>query len=991
MRKSIFLLLLAITTFFVNDCQAQTYNIEISSNYSGNNTCAGNDRGFFFNLRGDNTSITNYTMSDFNSSFVTYNQTFPSVSNFNNFSINMNAYCIIDLSQPGGCNYVNEKFKTASQLILGENLSNFGCYGSAIVSSFKPNLNIQKIGGGGNEVCLGEILKLGAFPFGFPSVAYNWQYSLNGTSWTDTGVVNPQLEKTIQEILGSSPSASTDIYFRLGYNNRAFSPVYTVKYSPCTPVLTSVDPQNTSCPDSPDGWFKLWFNEQVPVGGGYMDLQLLDVSLDPNGVFVAQKFQYSFNASGSVFFYDWKPGDIVPPKKYKIIYQYRNASGDPRGTGGTIPITINASTAVTFNTDHTNPSCTVGQGPTNDGSIIINNVSNGTPPYFYEIDGDSNWVSFTGNSVSIPKGAGTYTIKVRDVNQCPGTSTGNTTVTEIIDPATSGIVIIKTDEVSTTYNGASNGYANATVTGGTPLSNGYYTFSWENSLGANVTGGSGVAQSGPDRYEINLPNLSADTYTLTITDNKGCSTTSDFVINEPPVLRFITTEKNDVSCGDNDQTNNDGIIKATVQGGLPNYQYQLLLRNNTGTFDSYGNPVVLGTTQEFIATGLSGGTYRVQVKDNLQGAGNTNPLLTSGDLQIIQPDPFFIQNIETTEALCIGQASGTITLDIIGGTGVYTISIAKNGDPGFNKVINTIPNNSTDFVINNLSQGVYTLTVQDENGCDIINPILERIITITDPSVLWNIDLGENKMLCMGQSHIVDATIGDPLATYRWESDNGFSATTPEVILSETGLYTVTLITGLGCQINSSIQITATQTSITPEFVVPSDIFVDESFIIVDVSNPSPITVAWIIPDNAEIIESTREYAEIKFTEKGSFDISLQTTNAIGCQESYTKNITIRERIFKEETEGKEKLKTYKIFPNPTRGNFTVELTFKEQIPIDIKLFNVANNNVLYRYQDDSALEYNIPFNLEGNLSSGIYFLLLEIPGKTHVRKIVVE
>ncbi|EZH71326.1 hypothetical protein ATO12_10770 [Aquimarina atlantica] len=880
-------------------------------------------------------------------------------------------------------------------MITSHSISTQACGVTNISASLIPNINsIFRLNGSGN-LCIGSQLSLGATS-GFPNVAYNWQYSTNGTDWIDfpSGFNHGrQVNATIEQIIGPTHEnfLETDILFRVGgYNKGQFSGnTLTVRYSSCAPLITSLNYNPPKCTGDPVS-VEVNFNRPLNTGETFSTISIIDVS--NSSLILVQNTNQSTDVSGGTKYTFNNVNVLQEGDTYRVQYQMQVNGVLVAGfISSTETFTYNDKIPVTFNTDHTNPSCTVGQGPTNDGSIIINNVSNGTPPYFYEINGDNNWISFTGTSVSIPKSAGSYDIKVRDTNQCLGTSGGNSVVTEIIDPAASAIVITKIDEAPTTYNGASNGYANATITGGTPLSNGSYTFSWENSSGANVAGGSGVAQSGPDRYEINLPNLSADTYTLTVTDDKGCSTISDFVINEPPILEFITTEKNDVSCGDNDQTNNDGIIKANVQGGLPDYQYQVLFRNNTGTFEPFGSSVILGTAQEFVASGLSGGIYRVQVKDNLQDPGNTNPLLISGDIEIIQPTPFLIQNIVTTEALCIGQASGSITLDIIGGTGTYMISMAKDGDPGFNKVINNIPNNSTAFVINDLSQGVYTLTVQDQNGCDIINPILEKIISITDPSLQWNIDLGENTMLCKGQSHTVDATIGDPLATYRWESDNGFSANTPNVSLSESGVYTVVVTTGLGCLISSSIQITATQTSIAPEFVVPSDIFVDESFVIVDVSNPSPITVEWIIPDNAEIIESTREYAEIKFTETGSFDITLQTTNAIGCQESYTKNITIRERVFKEETEGKEKLKTYKIFPNPTRGNFAAELTFKEPISIDIKLFNVANNSVLYRHQDDGASEYNIPFNLEGSLSSGIYFLLLEIPGKTYVRKIVVE
>ncbi|MDH7448476.1 T9SS type A sorting domain-containing protein, partial [Aquimarina sp. 2201CG14-23] len=128
----------------------------------------------------------------------------------------------------------------------------------------------------------------------------------------------------------------------------------------------------------------------------------------------------------------------------------------------------------------------------------------------------------------------------------------------------------------------------------------------------------------------------------------------------------------------------------------------------------------------------------------------------------------------------------------------------------------------------------------------------------------------------------------------------------------------------------------------------------------------------------------------ILFEQAGEYQITLITT--IGdCETFFTKTISVREAAFDREQENQNGLQQYLMYPNPTKGNFTIELTFDKQTPIDIKLFSIANNSLLYQHQDQQQTEYSIPFNLEGILPSGIYFILLETPEKSYVRKIIVE
>ena len=250
---------------------------------------------------------------------------------------------------------------------------------------------------------------------------------------------------------------------------------------------------------------------------------------------------------GSQYFFTW---DNLSAGEYRVQYQLNlNGSVEPP-IDEPLTFTISSPTAVTFSTSKSDISCASGQGTSNDGSITISGVTGGTPPYQYNING-SGWTSFSGTSVTIPRTDGTYSIQVRDTNQCLGTSGGNTSVTQTINPATA-ISIANTPPINVTVFGGNNGSISPSVSGGTtpPLS-----FSW--------TGPSGFSSSNQ-----NISGRIAGTYTLTVTDTpEGCSTSRQFTITEPDELILNTPTVTPIDCnGDN-----DGAISVTASGGLPYY------------------------------------------------------------------------------------------------------------------------------------------------------------------------------------------------------------------------------------------------------------------------------------------------------------------------------------------------------------------------------------------------------------------------------------
>ncbi|MCB9332824.1 MAG: SprB repeat-containing protein [Lewinellaceae bacterium] len=131
------------------------------------------------------------------------------------------------------------------------------------------------------------------------------------------------------------------------------------------------------------------------------------------------------------------------------------------------------------------------------GSINLT-VSGGTPTYSYAWTGGA-----TGQNPA-NLSAGTYTVTVTDANGC--TATTSATVTE--PPGLS----LSASANPTDCNGAATGSINLTVSGGTPT----YSYAW--------TGGATGQNPG---------NLSAGTYTVTVTDANGCTATTSATVIEP--------------------------------------------------------------------------------------------------------------------------------------------------------------------------------------------------------------------------------------------------------------------------------------------------------------------------------------------------------------------------------------------------------------------------------------------------------------------------
>ncbi len=180
----------------------------------------------------------------------------------------------------------------------------------------------------------------------------------------------------------------------------------------------------------------------------------------------------------------------------------------------------------------TNVSCYLG----NDGTALLN-INGGTLPYSY------NWSPAGGNgNPGVGFSEGTYYVTITDVNYC--TAYDTVTITQPEE-----LISSITEHTDASCFGSSDGSAVSEAEGGTLP----YYFNWN---------------TNPPQYIQNPVNMSAGTYTLSVTDANGCLSTSQVTIGQPPDISIILNPVNEHclnSC--------DGEITSNISGGTPPYQY----------------------------------------------------------------------------------------------------------------------------------------------------------------------------------------------------------------------------------------------------------------------------------------------------------------------------------------------------------------------------------------------------------------------------------
>jgi large repetitive protein len=352
----------------------------------------------------------------------------------------------------------------------------------------------------------------------------------------------------------------------------------------------------------------------------------------------------------------------------------------------------------------------------NTGSISLN-VTGGVGPYTYAWSDAGPNQSSRMNLV-----AGNYTVTVTDDNNC--TTTQLVTINQSAEIEIIGIV------KNVSCNGGSDGGISLSVNGGV----GNYTYAWSNGLPAQDT------QNG----------LSVGTYSVTVTDQLGCSQIESFNVTQPSILD-VSGVASDANCFQSA----DGEIDITVVGGTGPYTYAW--SNGSATQD---------------VNGLVAGNYSVTVTD-------LNQCTAIETFEITEPSVLTMTSDITPN--CLNQNNGSVTLNVSGGTLGYSYSWSGGGSGTNPRTL--------------MGAGLYYVTVTDANLCTIVDSfdLIPMMIEVT----------GTDRT-CALINGSASAGVSGGLQPYSYLWSNG---STEEFIQGlEVGTYSVTVTSG-GCVQSGSINI----------------------------------------------------------------------------------------------------------------------------------------------------------------------------------------
>ena len=515
-------------------------------------------------------------------------------------------------------------------------------------------------------------------------------------------------------------------------------------------------------------------------------------------------------------------------------------------------------------------------------------ATSGTPIYTYQI-APSNSTNTTGTFSNLP--LNTYTVTVTDVLGCT-----NSSVTTIsILPSITFNLPTKT---TVKCNGGNDGSISVTTIGGTGSKNYILT----PGAVSNTTG--------------NFMNLTANTYTIKVTDASGCSNTTSVIISEPPILAIANITSTPPNCA----PTGNGSITVNATGGILPYEYKL----NTGFYQSdstisnlsIGNytitvkdsngctqssiynlnnllaPIITslninqanctGNNNGIITTILTGGVAPINYTINPTAVSNSTGIFTGLPVNtytvmvtdaagcttsfaaIIQEPSSINWNTQTsTPVTCNGLANGQITQTALGGSGIIT----------YTQMPGNISN--TNGIFSSLAPNTYTITATDANGCTLTTTAI-----ITQPLPLSFSNFTKSNAYCFNIANGQINTMvngGTGSITYSTSPGN-FSDTTGifNTLLANT--YTITATDANGCSISSTTIITQPSTALilsSLQNTIPS----------CNPGNNATITTIAIggTPNYLYSINGGLNQLSNIFTGIGVSTYTIKVTDAVGC------------------------------------------------------------------------------------------------------------
>lgn len=710
----------------------------------------------------------------------------------------------------------------------------YNVYGTLRVQTY-PIINLSNPDANNNIIGTDSSIKIPEIDDVLPEY-FNWMYHIEGEQYYYKPPIGPGRWRDLWRSLPAAYQGKNSLNIlcsdflpveavgkKITLRANVNGTTVELLYAKSAPHIDMVDAQQTKCFDTNDGRAIMKFSSKLAVGE---TLRITVLQLDEKGMPMNEVYSTQPDESvviGDDLTYEIPYNFLKSNYRVSVLGWYKEPNKAGANTYVMDPehrfdFKITSPAPVDFTLTKKNDiNCYGGS----DGAVDVTasgGVDNGI--YQYTKDGGTTWITFLdGNKTTISNlGLGKCFVKVRKLKNTLDTTgciakdskgvekESSETIDQPAAPLALASKVIPTDPM---FYKAENGKIIVSIKGGTLIGGKTYSYQWKNSKNETIDAGKSFGQLVDNVFTITLKDVPADTYRLTVTDERGCTLdpvqqpSLVVVLDDPEPIKINLKVKQNISCnsvnlGDEGNSNEklaaDGILVALVEGGkilepkdnigLPYYFYWKKL-NAKGEWDDLG-------INDSIAPALSAGTYSINVKDangimhGIYTTAEQTPVAV--DTTIVEPNAMEVQ-FSSRNVSCFEGQNGWAEASIKNGTSTYAYTWYgpdHNGVKGDQ--------------ISNLAAGTYYVDVEDTvKGCFvkasvIITEPTEEVKVVYEEIVTPTFSGATNGKIV---AKITGGTPFDPLLNngnlynYKWTNAAGVTQIPTAEIVN--GVFTITL------------------------------------------------------------------------------------------------------------------------------------------------------------------------------------------------------
>ncbi|RMG84841.1 MAG: PKD domain-containing protein [Bacteroidetes bacterium] len=649
---------------------------------------------------------------------------------------------------------------------------------------------------------------------------------------------------------------------------------------------------------------------------------------------------------------------------------------DANGCQSVTEVTITEPAPLSPNISATNETA-VGAG---DGTASAN-PSGGTPDYTYL------WSTGATSQTIENLAPGEYCVTITDANGC----TEEACVA--VNAFDCGAISADFDVIWVSCNGGNDGEATILLNGGTPP----YQYTWSNdATGDTATG------------------LSAGTYQVTATDDKGCVFTSSVEVPEPEPVVVNILEQNNVTCPG--EANGSAMVEALGGNGDFTYAWSV-----PATGPAVEN--LAAGTYEVTATDVNGctGVLSVEIATDpdteppLVIATDISVELDANGLFVLTPDmidggssdncDLATLTLDLTELTCDHVGATTVTLtgtDAAGNTAsdLATVFVSDVTPPVVQCPDDIVTNMCAIPVNYDLPTGedlcgLVTVELVEGLPSGSLFPSGTTLVTWsgTDPSgntascsfeVTIQNDLAAGvditQPACFGETGSAIALPDGGTAPYSYQWDDPAGQTTPEAVNLPAGIYNVVVTDSVGCIVAATVMI---------EEPAPVVVGLDE---LINESGSNADGAISITPDGGTGDTYTYEWTkdgvffsnEEDLTNLAAGEYCVVVTDQNGCT---TSECYVVEMI--NGTNNSELNQFITVLPNPTSGKVFVDFRLNDRRNVHIQWYDYLGRQLM-EGTPGMVRAQTFEFDLT-DLASGVYLVRIWVDDDVLIKKVIVE